>query len=151
MDLSKWKQEKDLLEEAYDSLYSEAMKPKKEELTPREKEQLQKAAEENKKGEDPFPGAVPKDREDKITKEETDLDAMNAAVEMPDTIEDVPVEPDEVDAEIDSLKSLLQNPDPERIEQYASEGRLEDYITMLQKKLDAAKAVKDVVRGKDGG
>lgn len=71
--------------------------------------------------------------------------------EIPGAEADISMEPDEVDAEIESLSALLKNPDPARIDQYAQEGRLEDYIVMLQKKLDAAKAVKDVVRGKDGG
>lgn len=60
---------------------------------------------------------------------------------------EVDPEPDEVDAEIESLVNLLKNPDPSRIDQYAASGNLHEYIDMLQAKLKAAEAVKSVVRG----
>ena len=56
-------------------------------------------------------------------------------------------EPDEVDAEIDSLKSLILNPPADKIEQYAQQGQLHVYVDMLKKKLEAAEAVKAAVRG----
>lgn len=64
-----------------------------------------------------------------------------------DTISDMEREPDEVDAEIDSLKSLILNPPVDKIEQYAQQGQLHVYVDMLKKKLEAAEAVKAAVRG----
>lgn len=69
------------------------------------------------------------------------------AGDIPGEHPEVAPEPDEVDAEIASLKDLILNPDPGRVEEYASTGRLGDYIDMLKKKLDAALAVKSVIRG----
>ena len=62
-------------------------------------------------------------------------------------VSDIEREPDEVDAEIDSLKSLILNPPVDKIEQYAQQGQLHVYVDMLKKKLEAAEAVKAAVRG----
>lgn len=87
------------------------------------------------------------DTDEKVNESEIDVDTLDKADAIADTPIDVPHEPDELDAEIESLENLLANPDPARIKQYAQEGRLGDYIDMLQKKLQAAEAVKSVVRG----
>ena len=58
---------------------------------------------------------------------------------------DVTREPAEVQAEIDSLKSLLLNPPADKIEEYAEGGKLGDYIDMLKSKLDAAEKVKGLL------
>lgn len=77
-----------------------------------------------------------------------DADALPADDVAPDVASEEPApEPDEVDAEIESLVNLLKNPDPSRIDQYAAGGNLHEYIEMLQAKLKAAEAVKNVVRG----
>lgn len=64
-----------------------------------------------------------------------------------DAIVDAQREPDEVDAEIESLKNLLLNPPAAKIEEYADAGQLHIYVDMLKKKLDAAEAVQAAVRG----
>lgn len=64
-----------------------------------------------------------------------------------DAIIDAQREPDEVDAEIESLKSLLLNPPRAKIEEYADAGQLHVYVDMLKKKLEAAEAVQAAVRG----
>lgn len=65
--------------------------------------------------------------------------------EMPD--DTLTREPDEVDAEIESLKNLILNPPVDKIEEYAKQGQLHVYVDMLKKKLEAAEAVKAAVRG----
>ncbi len=64
-----------------------------------------------------------------------------------DAIIDAQREPDEVDAEIESLKNLLLNPPAAKIEEYADAGQLHVYVDMLKKKLEAAEAVQAAVRG----
>ena len=71
-------------------------------------------------------------------------DALSSDVESTET-PDI----DEVDAEIESLVNLLKNPDPTRIDQYAASGNLHEYIDMLQAKLKAAEAVRNVIRGEN--
>ena len=44
-----------------------------------------------------------------------------------------------------SLKSLLLNPPADKIEEYAENGKLSDYIDMLKAKLDAAEKVKGLL------
>mgnify|MGYP003683464789 FL=1 len=68
-----------------------------------------------------------------------------------DAIIDAQREPDEVDAEIESLKNLLLNPPAAKIEEYADAGQLHVYVDMLKKKLEAAEAVQAAVRGTEDG
>ena len=66
--------------------------------------------------------------------------------ELPDDVM-IDHEPDEVDAEIDSLKNLILNPSKDKVEENARNGQLHVYVDMLKKKLEAAEAVKAAVRG----
>lgn len=68
-----------------------------------------------------------------------------------DALIDAQREPDEVDAEIESLKNLLLNPPAAKIQEYAEAGQLHVYVDMLKKKLEAAEAVQAAVRGTEDG
>ena len=86
---------------------------------------------------------------------EQDEPVVDTEIAPADDITPSDVEPtetpdlDEVDAEIESLVNLLKNPDPIRIDQYAASGNLHEYIDMLQAKLKAAEAVRNVIRGEN--
>ena len=158
MDNTEWKLEKDLLAEAYNSLVKvEGTDGSPDDLTDSEKKRLEKHAADERAAKGLK--AQGKQMEEDLKEEEEDTKNEEASIDdLGEPVESIPgeepvmdIEPDEVDAEIESLKSMLQNPDQGRIEQYAKEGKLEVYITMLQKKLDAAKAVKDVIRGDADG
>jgi hypothetical protein len=146
-----WKQERDLLSEAYASIAETTHSP------------------ENSCKDDEYYCSKDKVCKKKDVKEESDDVVASVTGDVPvtgDTVEpvgdeplgdpvepidgaipDTPREPDEVDAEIDSLKSLILNPPADKIEQYAKQGQLHVYVDMLKKKLEAAEAVKAAVRG----
>lgn len=146
-----WKQERDLLSEAYASIAETTHSP------------------ENSCKDDEYYCSEDKVCKKKDVKEESDDVVASVTGDTPpagdaiDSIDDEPIgdpvepidgaipdaprEPDEVDAEIDSLKSLILNPPADKIEQYAQQGQLHVYVDMLKKKLEAAEAVKAAVRG----
>jgi hypothetical protein len=137
-----WKQERDLLSEAYASIAETTHSP------------------ENSCKDDEYYCSEDKVCKKKDVKEESDDVVASVAGDPIDdepigdpvdaidgAIPDAPREPDEVDAEIDSLKSLILNPPADKIEQYAQQGQLHVYVDMLKKKLEAAEAVKAAVRG----
>jgi len=144
MDTKKWKVEKDLLAEAYNSLYGE--KKDKKDLDEDDPKR-------DGDGYDPDGNPID-DRDDAednpgegFVKEEEVEDIGTPVDEIPGAIPDPLPEPDEVDAEVDSLKALLLNPPVDKIEEYARAGQLHVYIDMLKKKLEAAEAVKTAIRG----
>ena len=147
-----WRKERDLLSEAYASINETTHSP------------------ENSCKDDEYYCSKDKVCKKKDVKEESDSVVADISADAPATgdaidtigddepigdpvdpidgaIPDAPREPDEVDAEIDSLKSLILNPPADKIEQYAQQGQLHVYVDMLKKKLEAAEAVKAAVRG----
>ena len=136
-----WKKERDLLSEAYASLSETTHSP---ENSCKDDEYYCKV------------DKVCKPKEDKNVKEEDFDKELGIHADRPagdDHLEDlgepdvldVAREPAEVQAEIDSLKSLLLNPPADKIEEYAEGGKLGDYIDMLKSKLDAAEKVKGLL------
>jgi hypothetical protein len=144
MDTKKWKVEKDLLAAAYISLYTE-----KDDTTELDEDDPKrdgpgydldgnKISEEDDAEDNPGEGFV----------KEEDVEDIGTPVDEISGLDPDPLpEPDEVDAEVDSLKRLLLNPPVDKIEEYARAGQLHVYIDMLKKKLDAAEAVKTAIRG----
>lgn len=135
---STWKKEKDLLSEAYASISETTHSP------------------ENSCKDDEYycsKDKVCKKKDESVKEEEmgTDLpeidEPADAGIDSVDVAPQIEREPDEVDAEIDSLKSLILNPPADKIEEYARQGQLHVYVDMLKKKLEAAEAVKAAVRG----
>ena len=135
---STWKKEKDLLSEAYASINETTHSP------------------ENSCKDDEYycsKDKVCKKKDESVKEEEigTDLpeidEPTDAGIDSVDVAPQIEREPDEVDAEIESLKSLILNPPADKIEEYARQGQLHVYVDMLKKKLEAAEAVKAAVRG----
>lgn len=151
-----WKKERDLLSEAYRSVTETTHDSDAPALGPDEERQDDGSVKNTKTGETVY---TPKGK--KKTDEAVDpissVELANA--DRPAGDEELPApgeqpddglmdrEPDEVDAEIDSLKSLILNPPVDKIEEYARQGQLHVYVDMLKKKLEAAEAVKAAVRG----
>jgi len=147
-----WKKDRDLLSEAYGCVTETDHSTDAPALGKDEERQGDGSVKNTKTGETVY---TPKDK--KQTDEEITTDLANAdrpagddqlemvPGEMPDDA--LTREPDEVDAEIESLKNLILNPPVDKIEEYAKQGQLHVYVDMLKKKLEAAEAVKAAVRG----
>lgn len=152
---STWKKERDLLSEAYASINETTHSPEnscKDDEYYCSKDKVCKKKDDVKEESDLAEPAVAGDvasaevgaepAMEPTAEIETDMvDGIDGAIPDPHR------EPDEVDAEIDSLKSLILNPPADKIEQYAQQGQLHVYVDMLKKKLEAAEAVKAAVRG----
>ena len=136
-----WKKERDLLSEAYQSVTETTHENDAPALGPDEERQSDGSVKNTKSGETVY---TPKDKEK--ANEEMDLPLGDADPLGEPAVEPIH-EPDEVDAEIDSLKSLILNPPKDKVEEYARQGQLHVYVDMLKKKLEAAEAVKAAVRG----
>ena len=147
-----WRKERDLLSEAYASINETTHSPENsceddEYYCDKDKECKKKAVEEESDSvvaDISADAPVTGDAIDTIGDDEPIGDPVDP---IDGAIPDAPREPDEVDAEIDSLKSLILNPPADKIEQYAQQGQLHVYVDMLKKKLEAAEAVKAAVRG----
>ena len=148
-----WKTERDLLSEAYASITETTHENDSPALGPDEERQSDGSVKNTKTGKTVY---TPKNKQgvDEDLNKDLGIHADRPAGD--DALETVPgelpddgmaLEPDEVDAEIDSLKSLILNPPKDKIEEYARNGQLHVYVDMLKKKLDAAEAVKAAVRG----
>lgn len=149
---STWKKERDLLSEAYASISETTHENDAPALGKDEERQPDGSVKNTKTGETVY---TPKGKNQ--TDEDVTTDLANAdrpagddhlemePGEIPDDM--IEHEPDEVDAEIESLKSLILNPPAAKIEEYARQGQLHVYVDMLKKKLEAAEAVKAAVRG----
>lgn len=145
-----WKKEKDLLSEAYASIFETNHEDDRAALGPDEERQEDGTVKNTKTGETVYTPKSESAGDDASLPQDPELtgDPIGDPVEpIADAIPDVEREPDEVDAEIDSLKSLILNPPADKIEQYAQQGQLHVYVDMLKKKLEAAEAVKAAVRG----
>jgi len=124
-----WKTDRDLLSEAYDNVSETTHSP------------------ENSCKDDEYYC----DKDKVCKKKETANEEMDLPIGDADPLGEPAIEPihepDEVDAEIDSLKNLILNPSKDKVEEYARQGQLHVYVDMLKKKLEAAEAVKAAVRG----
>ena len=148
---STWKKERDLLSEAYASINETTHSPEnscKDDEYYCSKDKVCKKKDESVKEESDIAEPAVADAAPSIGEEP----AMDPTSEIENDIAADPLdaierEPDEVDAEIDSLKSLILNPPADKIEEYARQGQLHVYVDMLKKKLEAAEAVKAAVRG----
>ena len=133
---SAWKKERDLLSEAYAAVNETIHSP------------------ENSCKDDEFYCPVDKVCKKKDdTKEKPNLteelgdDELNDIAPTPGDIADVESSPvaDELDADVRDLISLIANPPPEEeLTRLGYEGRLSEYVAMLQKKVDAAQAQLDL-------
>jgi hypothetical protein len=147
-----WKKEKDLLSEAYASISETTHENDAPALGRDEERQSDGSVKNIKTGETVY---TPKDKSQADEGIATDLANADRPAgddhlemepgEVPEDI--MGHEPDEVDAEIDSLKNLILNPSKDKVEEYARNGQLHVYVDMLKKKLEAAEAVKAAVRG----
>jgi len=140
-----WKEERDLLSEAYQSVTETDHSKDEPALAPGEKRQSDGSVV-DKDGKTVY---TPKDKK-KL--EEADI-PFPAGDQEPsvDTIEDMPSEvgadpmQQELDADVKDLISLIANPPPEEeLTRLGYEGRLSEYVSMLQKKVDAAQAQLDL-------
>jgi cation diffusion facilitator CzcD-associated flavoprotein CzcO len=145
---STWKKEKNLLTEAYASIFETSHEDDRAALGPDEERQEDGTVKNMKTGETVY---TPKKEsvDDEISLPDAPELSGDTVDPLPDVTADVSREPDEVDAEIDSLKSLILNPPVDKIEEYARQGQLHVYVDMLKKKLEAAEAVKAAVRGEE--
>ena len=147
-----WKKERDLLSEAYEAVSETTHSPEnscKDDEYYCSKDKVCK-----KKADDADKHVKEEDAMDKELFVHADRPAGDEELPEPgETPEDLDAvmahEPDEVDAEIDSLKNLILNPSKDKVEEYARNGQLHVYVDMLKKKLEAAEAVKAAVRGED--
>jgi hypothetical protein len=145
---STWKKEKNLLTEAYASIFETSHEDDRAALGPDEERQEDGTVKNTKTGETVYTPKKESVGDDVSLPDAPELsdDPVDA---LPDVTADVSRKPDEVDAEIDSLKSLILNPPVDKIEEYARQGQLHVYVDMLKKKLEAAEAVKAAVRGEE--
>jgi len=146
-----WKKEKDLLSEAYQSVTESTHDSDAPALGPDEERQSDGSVKNTKTGETVY---TPKDK----TKADEAIDPITstelANADRPSGDEELPnpgEQPDdgfaaqELDADVRDLISLIANPPPEEeLTRLGYEGRLSEYVTMLQKKVDAAQAQLDL-------
>ena len=133
----------------YDAPHRKADREKvsKDSAYQQKRKKMQDEYDDNKKGKDS------EEDEDKPVKE--GLGELGQSVDMVDEIpgaepeEMLELQPDELTAEIQSLEDLILNPPADKVKEYARNGQLHVYIDMLKKKLEAAEAVRAVVRGEE--
>ena len=138
---STWKKERDLLSEAYNSIHETTHEDDRAALGPDEERQADGSIKNTKTGETVY---TPKDK--KVTKEEAGEPLGDVDVSDP-SVPESPMEPStqELDADVKDLISLIANPPPEdELIRLGYEGRLSEYVAMLQKKVDAAQAQLDL-------
>ena len=126
MDNNAWKKERDLLKEAYKTIYEDH-----EEEDEEEESEIEEAA--------------PEADEEEIEEVEESIPEVGKLGDPVDTLGgplDPPSSSIELDAEVESLKNLLLNPPKDKIQEYAKNGRLGEYIEMLQQKLKTAESMK---------
>lgn len=142
MQTKTWKKERDLLEEAYGSINETDHSTLRAAQTDEENEEDDRKARGLK--------SQGKQMEDDLKEEEID---PKAAVEMagmdrPSGDEELPMsgeQPDDLDRDVRDLIELIANPPPEdELMRLGYEGRLSEYVGMLQKKVDAAQAQLDL-------
>lgn len=146
-----WKKEKDLLSEAYQSVTETTHDNDTPALGPDEERQSDGSVKNTKTGKTVY---TPKDKDmaDEAMDPTTPVELANA--DRPSADEELPNPgelPDdgfatqELDADVRDLISLIANPPPEEeLTRLGYEGRLSEYVAMLQKKVDAAQAQLDL-------
>lgn len=151
MDNDAWKKDRDLLSEAYQSVTETTHDSDAPALGPDEERQSDGSVKNTKTGETVY---TPKDKDkaDEAIDPSTAVELANA--DRPSADEELP-EPGEMpeddmatkelDADVKDLISLIANPPPEEeLTRLGYEGRLSEYVAMLQKKVDAAQAQLDL-------
>ena len=148
MQTKTWKKERNLLSEAYQSVTETTHSPENsckddEYYCSKDKVCKKKAA---KKGLE----AQGKQMEEDLKEEDIDPKAAveMAAMDRPAGDEELPMsgeQPDDLDKDVRDLIELIANPPPEdELMRLGYEGRLSEYVAMLQKKVDAAQAQLDL-------
>lgn len=142
MQTKTWKKERCLLEEAYGAVVETDHSTLRAAQTDEENaEDDRKARGLKKQGEQ---------MEKDLKEEEINPQAAveMAAVDRPSGDEESPMpgeQPDDLDKDVRDLIELIANPPPEEeLIRLGYEGRLSEYVTMLQKKVDAAQAQLDL-------
>lgn len=151
MDNSAWKKDKDLLREAYANITETNHDSDAPALGKDEERQDDGSVKNTKTGETVY---TPKGKEntneaiDPATGVElanADRPAADEELPNPGEMPDDGVPTQELDADVQDLISLIANPPPEEeLLRLGYEGRLSDYVAMLQKKVDAAQAQLDL-------
>lgn len=150
MQTKTWKKERDLLSEAYQSVTETTHDNDAPALGPDEERKPDGSVENTKTGKTVY---TPKDKEK--ANEEIDPQAAveMAAMDRPAADEETPMpgeQPDDLDKDVQDLISLIANPPPEEeLVRLGYEGRLSEYVAMLQKKVDAAQAQLDIKKPKE--
>lgn len=143
MQNNSWKQERDLLSEAYASIQETNHSVENSLHDDEDAEHYKKTGEIKKKD----------SKDDKDVTEEADLGEPLGDVDVADPVpspEGEPIAPaiqptSELDQDVKDLIKLIANPPPEdELIRLGYEGRLSEYVAMLQKKVDAAQAQLDL-------
>jgi hypothetical protein len=139
-----WKKELDLLSEAYSSINETSYKDDKSDALGPGEYICPKTGNVMKDGKVVH---VSSDNKKDVKNEE--LEDIDAIAEPVDSIPGAEIDPDptaeELDADVQDLITLIANPPPEEeLRRLGYEGRLSEYVAMLQKKVDAAQAKLDL-------
>ena len=150
MQTKTWKKERDLLSEAYQSVIETTHDNDTPALGPDEERQSDGSVKNTKTGKTVY---KPEDKEK--ANEEIDPQAAveMAAMDRPAADEEQPhpgEQPDDLDKDVKDLLDLIANPPPEEeLIRLGYEGRVSEYVAMLQKKVDAAQAQLDIKKPKE--
>lgn len=141
-----WKKERDLLSEAYDSIAETTHSPEnscKDDEYYCDKDKVCKKKENANEAIDPTTAVDLANADRPAGDEELPEPGESPDDTMPDQALDTEVK--ELDADVKDLISLIANPPPEEeLTRLGYEGRLSEYVAMLQKKVDAAQAQLDL-------
>ena len=139
MDNNAWKKEKDLLSEAYQNVSETTHSPEnscKDDEYYCEKDKVCKKKENANEAIDPSTA---------VDLANADRPAGDEELPEPGEMPDDGMQSQELDADVKDLISLIANPPPEEeLTRLGYEGRLSEYVAMLQKKVDAAQAQLDL-------
>lgn len=139
MDNNAWKKEKDLLSEAYQNVSETTHSPEnscKDDEYYCEKDKVCKKKENTNEAIDPSTA---------VDLANADRPAGDEELPEPGEMPDDGMQSQELDADVKDLISLIANPPPEEeLTRLGYEGRLSEYVAMLQKKVDAAQAQLDL-------
>ena len=139
MDNKAWKKDKDLLSEAYQNVSETTHSPEnscKDDEYYCEKDKVCKKKENANEAIDPSTA---------VDLANADRPAGDEELPEPGEMPDDGMPNQELDADVKDLISLIANPPPEEeLTRLGYEGRLSEYVAMLQKKVDAAQAQLDL-------
>lgn len=157
MQTKTWKKERDLLEEAYGSITETDHSTRRAAQTDEENfEDDRKAAGLKAQGKQMEDDLKEEEGEKKVTGEANDTVEL-AMSDRPAADEELPAPGEQpsdgmsdLDKDVQSLIGLIANPPPEEeLVRLGYEGRLSEYITMLQKHVDAAQSKLDLRKPKE--